>query len=102
MGKPFLKVLKEIAELQAHRMSGAVNMDTQAVDGGDPPPLEFRNKAHLRNLALLHISLINTIMRRITGHTVTQARRQGASSAADAVDLYCNPNPVSSDEFYIE
>jgi hypothetical protein len=60
MGKPFLKLIKDIADHQAHRTSGAVNAHTQGVHTEEPPPLEFRNKAYLHSIALVHASLIST------------------------------------------
>ena len=72
MGKPFLKLLKDVSDHQAHRISGAVNDDphTRRAHRG-APPLEFRNKAYLHNIALVHVSLISTVMQRVLGHTVT-------------------------------
>jgi len=65
----------------------------------EPPPLEFRNEAYLRNTALVHVSLISTIMRRVLGHTVTSTRWHRAGHATQAVEFYRNPAAVISDEF---
>ena len=97
MGKPFLKLIKDIADNQAHRTSGAVNAHTQGVHTEEPPPLEFRNKAYLHNIALVHATLINTIMRRVLGHTVTSTRWNGAGHATQAAEFYRNPTAVTSD-----
>ena len=94
MGKPFLKLIKDIADHQAHRTSGAVNAHTQGVHTEEPPPLEFRNKAYLHNIALVHVSLISTIMRRVLGHTVTSTRWNGAEHATQAAEFYRNPTAV--------
>ena len=99
MGKPFLKLLKDVADHQAHRTSGAVNAHTQGVHTEEPPPLEFRNRAYLHNIALVHVSLISTIMRRVLGHTVTSTRWRGARQATQAAEFYRNPTSVTSDEF---
>jgi hypothetical protein len=78
-------------------MIGAVNAHTQGVHTEEPPPLEFRNKAYLHNIALVHATLINTIMRRVLGHTVTSTRWNGAGHATQAAEFYRNPSAVTSD-----
>lgn len=46
----------------------------------------------IRNIALVHGSLVNTIMRRVPGHTVTSAPQQGAGYGTQAIDIYRNPS----------
>ena len=93
MGKPFLKLLKDVADHQAHRTSGAVNAHTQGVHTEEPPPLEFWNKAYLHNIALVNATLIKIIL----GHTVTSTRWNGAGHATQAAEFYRNPTAVTSD-----
>ena len=61
----------------------------------EPPPLEFRNMAYLHNIALVHATLINTIMRRVLGDTVTSTRWNGAGRATQAAEFYRNPTAVT-------
>ena len=58
--------IKHIAYLEP-----STTIHTQGVHTEEPPPLEFRNKAYLHNIALVHVSLISTVMQRVLGHTVT-------------------------------
>ena len=58
--------IKHIAYLEP-----STTIHTQGVHTEEPPPLEFRNKAYLHNIALVHASLISTVMQRVLGHTVT-------------------------------
>ena len=62
----------------AHRASGNVNERTQAIYDSIDPPNELRNRVHLRNLALAHVALINSLMQRVAGSTVTNDRHHGA------------------------
>ena len=67
MGKPFLNFLKDVAAHTALRASGNVNERTQAIYDSIDPPNELRNQAHLRNLALIHVALITSLMQRVAG-----------------------------------
>ena len=71
MGKPFLNFLKDVAGHTADRASGNVNERTQAIYDSIEPPNELRNHVHLRNLALIHVALITSLMQRIAGSVVT-------------------------------
>ena len=42
------------------------------------PPNELRNHVHLRNLALIHVALITSLMQRIAGSVVANDRHHGA------------------------
>ncbi|ACO68245.1 predicted protein [Micromonas commoda] len=67
----------------SHRATGALYIlsrrSHKARTQQGPPPLQFRNKAHLHSIALVYVSLINTIMRWVRGDTVTSVRRQKAT-----------------------
>ena len=78
MGKPFLNFLKDVAGHTADRASGNVNERTQAIYDSIEPPNELRNHVHLRNLALIHVALITSLMQRIAGSVVTNDRHHGA------------------------
>ena len=78
MGKPFLNFLKDVAAHTANRASGNVNERTQAIYDSIDPPNELRNRIHLRNLALVHVALIISLMQRVAGSTVTNDRQHGA------------------------
>jgi hypothetical protein len=56
----------------------AVNERTQAIYDSIDPPNELRNRIHLRNLALVHVALIISLMQRVGGWTVTNDRQHGA------------------------
>ena len=79
MGKPFLNFLKDVAAHTANRTSGNVNERTQAIYDSIDPPNELRNRIHHRNLALVHVALIISLMQRVAGSTVTNDRQHGAS-----------------------
>ena len=74
MGKPFLDLLKDVAAHTAHRASGNVNERTQAIYDSIDSPKELRNRIHLRNLALVHVAFITSLMQRVAGSTVTNNR----------------------------
>ena len=78
MGKPFLNFLKDVAGHTANRASGNVNERTQAIYDSIKPPNELRNHVHLRNLALIHVALITSLMQRIAGSVVANDRHHGA------------------------
>ena len=56
-----------------------VNERTQAIYDSIDPPNELRNRIHLRNLALVHVALIISLMQRVAGSTVANDRHHGAS-----------------------
>jgi hypothetical protein len=94
MGKPFLNFLKDVAGHTADRASGNVNERTQAIYDSIEPPNELRNHVHLRNLALIHVALITSLMRRIAGSVVTNDRHHGARRGIH--EFYTQPNPVAN------
>ena len=60
-------------------------------------PNEIRNHAHLRNLALIHVALITSLMQRIAGSVVTNDRHHGARRGTYGADeTYTQPNPVAN------
>jgi hypothetical protein len=97
MGKPFLNFLKDVAGHTANRASGNVNERTQAIYDSIEPPNELRNHVHLRNLALIHVALITSLMQRIAGSVVTNDRHHGARRGIyGAHEFYTQPNPVAN------
>ena len=97
MGKPFLNFLKDVAAHTALRASGNVNERTQAIYDSIDPPNELRNQAHLRNLALIHVALITSLMQRVAGSTVTNDRQHGARGGMyGAHEHYVQPYPVTN------
>ena len=61
------------------------------------PPNELRNHVHLRNLALIHVALITSLMQRIAGSVVTNDRHHGARRGIyGAHEFYTQPNPVAN------
>mmetsp|Transcript_13566 Transcript_13566/g.59246 ORF Transcript_13566/g.59246 Transcript_13566/m.59246 type:complete len:91 (+) Transcript_13566:2704-2976(+) len=78
MGKLFLNLIKDFAAHNAHRASGNVNKRTQAIFDSITLPTELRNRIHLRNLALVHVALITSLVQRVAGSTVTNDRHHGA------------------------
>ena len=78
MGKPFLNLLKDVAGHTADRASGNVNERTQAIYDSIEPPNELRNHVHLRNLAIIHVALITSLVQRFAGSVVTNDRHHGA------------------------
>ena len=81
----------------AHRASGNVNERTQAIYDSIEPPNELRNHVHLRNLALIHVALITSLMQRIAGSVVTNDRHHGARRGIyGAHEFYTQPNPVAN------
>ena len=61
------------------------------------PPNELRNHVHLRNLALIHVALITSLMQRIAGSVVTNDRHHGARRGTYGADeTYTQPNPVAN------
>ena len=97
MGKPFLNLLKDVAAHTAHRASGNVNERTQAIYDSIDPPNELRNQIHLRNLALVHVALIISLMQRVAGSTVTNDRHHGARGGMyGAHEHYVQPYPVTN------
>ena len=97
MGKPFLNFLKDVAAHTANRTSGNVNERTQAIYDSIDPPNELRNRIHLRNLALVHVALIISLMQRVAGSTVTNDRQHGARGGMyGAHEHYVQPYPVTN------
>jgi hypothetical protein len=97
MGKPFLNFLKDVAGHTADRASGNVNERTQAIYDSIEPPNELRNHVRLRNLALIHVALITSLMQRIAGSVVTSDRHHGARRGIyGANECYTQPNPVAN------
>ena len=98
MGKPFLNFLKDIAGHTADRASGnVINERTQAIYGSTEPPNELRNHVQLRNLALIHVALITSLMQRIDGSVVTNDRHHGVRRGMyRALEFYTLPNPVAN------
>ena len=97
MGKPFLHLLKDVAANTAHRASGNVNERTQAIYDSIDPPNELRNQIHLRNLALVHVALITSLIQRVVGSTVTNDRQHGARGGMyGAHEYYVQPYPVTN------
>ena len=83
--------------LLAHRASGNVNERTQAIYDSIDPPNELRNQIHLRNLALVHVALIISLMQRVAGSTVTNDRHHGARGGRyGAHEHYVQPYPVTN------
>ena len=69
----------------------STNERTQAVYDSIDPPNELRNRIHLRNLALVHVAL----MQRVAGSTVTNDRQHGARGGMyGAHEHYVQPYPV--------
>ena len=94
MGKPFLNFLKDVAAHTANRTSGNVNERTQAIYDSIDPPNELRNRIHHRNLALVHVALIISLMQRVAGSTVTNDRHHGARGGMyGAYEHYVQPYP---------
>ena len=61
------------------------------------PPNELRNQIHLRNLALVHVALIISLMQRVAGSTVTNDRHHGARGGMyGAHEHYVQPYPVTN------
>ena len=61
------------------------------------PPNELRNRIHLRNLALVHVALIISLMQRVAGSTVTNDRQHGARGGMyGAHEHYVQPYPVTN------
>ena len=81
----------------AHRASGNVNERTQAIYDSIDPPNELRNRIHHRNLALVHVALIISLMQRVAGSTVTNDRQHGARGGMyGAHENYVQPYPVTN------
>ena len=82
MDKPFLNLLKDVATRTAHRASIT-------------PPNELRKRIHLRNLALIHVALITSLMQGVAGSTVTNDRQHGARHGIyGSYEHYVQPYPV--------
>ena len=97
MGKPFLYFLKDVAALTARRASGNVNERTQAIYDSIDPPNELRNRIHLRNLPLVHVALITSLIQRVVGSTVTNDLQHGARGGMyGAHEYYVQPYPVTN------
>ena len=62
------------------------------------PPNELRNRIHLRNLALVHVALITSLIQRVVGSTVTNDRQHGARGGLYGADeeYYVQPYPVTN------
>ena len=89
--------LKDVAAHTAHRVSGNANERTQAIYDSIDPPNELRNRIHLRNLALVHVALIISLMQRVAGSTVTNDRHHGARGGMyGAYEHYAQPYPVTN------
>ena len=84
-------------DLDIYRASGNINERTQAIYDSIDPPNELRNRIHLRNLALVHVALITSLMQRVAGSTVTNDRQHGARGGMyGAHEYYVQPYPVTN------
>ena len=63
----------------------------------DDPPNALRNRIRLRNLALVHVALITSLMQRVAGSTVTNDCQHGACGGMYGThEHYVHPYPVTN------
>ena len=63
----------------------------------DDPPNALRNRIRLRNLALVHVALITSLMQRVAGSTVTNDCQHCACGGMYGThEHYVHPYPVTN------